>query len=322
MLPAMTAPLSADADAPFLDDVTAAPGGGVIRWLHASDGVRIRVGCWTGGDKGTVLLFPGRTEYLEKYGPAAVDLAARGYSTLTVDWRGQGLADRLMPDRARGHVRRFSDYQRDVAAVLHFACAQDLPRPWYLLAHSMGGCIGLRALHNGLPVRAAAFSAPMWGIRIMPALVPVAWVVSGTSRYIGRSDAYVPGSNASCYVVAQPFRDNVLTTDREMFGFMTRQAAEHPELALGGPSLNWLHEALREMRVLRRMPLPRLPVLTSIGSRERVVDVPAIRHIMARWPGGTLDVVEGAEHEIMMEGPAIRSAYYDRVTGFFDRHGR
>lgn len=316
----MNAPLAAEAAAPFHDDVTTAPQGGVIRWLHASDGVRIRVGYWRGGDKGTALLFPGRTEYLEKYGPAAIDLGQRGYSTLAIDWRGQGLADRLIADQNRGHVRRFADYQRDVGAVLQFAGGADLPRPWFLLGHSMGGCIGLRALHNGLPVRAAAFSAPMWGIRITPALVPVAWVVSGTSRYIGRSEAYVPGSNAGCYVVAQPFENNFLTTDRDMFGFMTRQASRHPDLALGGPSLNWLHEALREMLVLRRMQMPRVPAITSIGSRERIVDVTAVRQVMSRWPGGVLDVVEGAEHEIMMETPAIRAAFYDRITAFFDRH--
>ena len=304
--------------APFFEDVTTAPPGGVTTWTRTSDGVRIRLGFWPGGNKGTVLLFPGRTEYLEKYGPAAQELADRGFATLTIDWRGQGLSDRLIDDRARGHVRRFADYQRDVAALLRLAETADLPRPWFLLAHSMGGCIGLRALHNGLPVRAAAFSAPMWGIRIMAPLVPLAWMLSGASRYIGRSDTYVPGSSANCYVSTEPFAGNVLTTDPEMFDFMARQVRTHPDLALGGPSLNWLHEALREMRILGRMGPPRLPALVSIGSRELVVDVPAIRHIVSRWPGGMLDHVEGARHEIMMETPAIRAAYYDRITAFFD----
>jgi uncharacterized membrane protein YbhN (UPF0104 family) len=37
---------------------------------------------------------------------------------LTIDWRGQGLADRMLPDRRIGHVGKFSDYQTDLAAVL------------------------------------------------------------------------------------------------------------------------------------------------------------------------------------------------------------
>ena len=74
------------------------PQGGVAQWLTTSDGVRVRVAVW-GRDapKGTVLLFPGRTEYVEKYGRAAGDLLARGFATVAIDWRGQGLADRLQP---------------------------------------------------------------------------------------------------------------------------------------------------------------------------------------------------------------------------------
>ena len=104
------APLFAEADG---------PAGGVAYWLTTVDQIRIRVAVW-GHDaaKGTVLLFPGRTEYVEKYGRAATDLLTRGYATVTVDWRGQGLADRLQPNAALGHVADFKDYQLDVDAVV------------------------------------------------------------------------------------------------------------------------------------------------------------------------------------------------------------
>ena len=162
--------------APFFSDVDDGPAGGHAVWLTCDDGVRIRLGVWPhDGAKGTVLLFPGRTEYIEKYGRAAADLAARGYATLAVDWRGQGLADRLMQDRAPGHVVEFADYQRDVRAVIAAAQEMDLPRPWHLIAHSMGGCIGLRALHEGLPVASAVFTGPMWGIELPRAIRPMAF---------------------------------------------------------------------------------------------------------------------------------------------------
>jgi len=149
--------------APLFTDIHPGPEGGMAHWVETSDGKRIRVGHWpVSGAKGTVLLFPGRTEYIEKYGPAASDLAARGLGTIAIDWRGQGLADRLLDDPRVGHVDAFSDYQKDVAAMLRAARALSLPRPFYLLAHSMGGCIGLRAVIEGLPVQAAAFTGPMW----------------------------------------------------------------------------------------------------------------------------------------------------------------
>jgi len=57
--------------APFFADIDDGPEGGAAWWLTADDGLRIRLGVWSKeAAKGTVLLFPGRTEYIEKYGRA------------------------------------------------------------------------------------------------------------------------------------------------------------------------------------------------------------------------------------------------------------
>ena len=85
------------APAPFHADLAEGPAGARAHWVHTSDGLRIRLGHFPAEEpRGTVLLFPGRTEYIEKYGRTASDLAAGGYDTLCIDWRGQGLADRLL----------------------------------------------------------------------------------------------------------------------------------------------------------------------------------------------------------------------------------
>lgn len=306
--------------APFFAEVTEAPDGGRVTWRTCDDGVRVRIAVWKAGTRGTVLLFPGRTEYVEKYGPAAIDLAARGYSTATIDWRGQGLADRLLPDRATGHVARFGHYQRDVAALLAAVRDAEMPEPCFLLAHSMGGCIGLRAIHRRLPVRAVAFSGPMWGIRISTLLRPAAWALSVAGRLSGQGHRYAPGTTPETYVSFAPYADNMLTTDPGMYAFMQRQVAAHPGLSLGGPSLHWLHEALAETRALRALRPPALPCLTALGQRERIVDVDAVRQVMKHWPGAQLDEIAGAEHEVMMETPAIRAHFYDAVAALFDAH--
>jgi lysophospholipase len=129
--------------APFHAGLADAPPGATCVWLQAG-AARIRVAWWKAGDKGTVLLLPGRTECVEKYGRAAGDLVARGFSVITIDWRGQGLADRALPDRREGHVGDFSEDQQDLDAMLAEATRAGLPQPWFMLAHSMGGCIGLR----------------------------------------------------------------------------------------------------------------------------------------------------------------------------------
>jgi lysophospholipase len=306
--------------APLFADVAEGPEDGAAWWIAARDGVRLRVGLWNrGGSKGTVLICPGRTEYIEKYGRAAVSLAQSGYASLVIDWRGQGLADRLLDDTMSGHVHHFPDYQHDMAAMMDAAERLDLPRPWHLLAHSMGGCIGLRAVMQGLDVQSCAFSSPMWGIRISEALRPVAWWLSWGSHKLGLSHHYAPGTTADHYVLTEPFETNKLTNDPGMWAYMQRQIEAHPELGLGGPSLRWLYEALRETRALSQRSSPDLPCLTILGRDEDIVDVPRVADRMARWPRGHLEMVEGGRHETLMDTDATRARLFGLLCDFFDK---
>ena len=313
--------------APFCPDPERDGGGGGLvggraLWCRADDGLRLRLGLWPddpAGMRGTVLLFPGRTEYLEKYGVTATALAGRGLATLSIDWRGQGLADRLLADRNIGHVERFGDYQHDVAAMLAMAERLALPRPWFLLAHSMGGAIGLRALQGGLPVRAACFTAPMWGIALNPVVRLIAGVLIAPRHLGGLGHFYVPGTGRASYVATAPFDGNLLTTDPGMYRMLQRQIIDHPDLSLGGPSLTWLGEALSETRALTRAPAPDFPALTLLGENERIVDTRDVQRLMSRWPGGEIQTVLGAEHEILMETPPRRDWAIDRAVTFFGR---
>ncbi|MBR9841628.1 MAG: alpha/beta hydrolase [Rhodobacteraceae bacterium] len=307
--------------APFHTEVADGPATGAALWVKTTDGVRIRVAHWNKPDaKGTVLMFPGRTEYIEKYGRTATAFAERGYAMAAIDWRGQGLADRLIDDRDAGYVEDFPDYQLDVAAMLATLEALDMPKPWFLLGHSMGGCIGLRAVMSGLPVNAAAFSAPMWGIQMSSAMRPAAWALSWTSRRIGAGERLAPGTKSETYVLAEPFEGNTLTHDPDMYAYMQEQMRQVPDMALGGPSLHWLNEALCELRSLAARPAPDMPCLTFLGTDEQIVDTDAIKTRMADWPDGELVMIDGGEHEVLMELPAMRDQVHDACAAFFDAH--
>lgn len=308
-------------EAPLYHDVADAPADGRAFWLKAADGVRIRVGLWRhDGARGTVFLLPGRTEYVEKYGRAADELRLRGYAMLTVDWRGQGLADRPLDDKLSGHVGDFAEYQLDMDAMLVFARAQRLPEPYYMIAHSMGGCIGLRSLTRGLPFKAAAFTAPMWGILIAAWMRPLAIALTTASRWLNFDNRYAPGTGAKTYVLEAPFTGNSLTTDAEMWDYMRQQALAHPDLTLGGPSLGWLKAALTECHALTQQPSPEVPALVALGTQERIVDVGPIHARMTVWPRGTLDIYQGCEHEVLMERASARDNFFESATKLFHKN--
>ncbi|MGJ8544916.1 MAG: alpha/beta fold hydrolase [Sulfitobacter sp.] len=304
--------------APFFTDVAPGPAGGAAHWANTSDGKRIRVGHWPlAGAKGTVLLFPGRTEYIEKYGLTAGEFSRHGLATMSIDWRGQGLADRLLPDPLIGHVESFTDYQKDVGAMVRAARALNLPRPYFLLGHSMGGCIGLRAAIEGLSVQALAFSGPMWGIHISPHMRLPARVLSAVLPRIGKGHLTPPGTKRDPYVLTDPFEDNLLTTDRQYHDMMRDQLLAHPDLSLGAPSFIWLREALRETRHLAGRPGPNLPCVAWVGSNERIVDVPRIHERMEAWKGGRIEIVPGGEHEVLMEQEPIRTPVINAMADLF-----
>ena len=307
--------------APLFTEVADGPADGRAVWLKAADGVRIRAALWNPkAPKGTIFLLPGRTEYVEKYGRAAGELATHGYATLCVDWRGQGLADRVLPDKMIGHVGDFAEYQFDLDALIAFAKSENLPRPCYMIAHSMGGCIGLRGLMRGLDFKATAFSAPMWGILIAAWMKPIANVLATAARLFSFDNRYAPGTNGKTYVIEAPFTGNSLTTDPEMWDYMRQQALAHPDLSLGGPSYAWVRAALTECHALSLLPSPTTPTTCALGLQERIVDTGPIHARMARWPDGRLDLYSGSEHEVMMERPQTRDTFLSRAAELFDAH--
>lgn len=313
----MSAPGPHIDEAPLLIEASELPPEASAVWVQAEDGVRLRLGHLAKGSRGTVLCFPGRTEYVEKYARVARHFAAHDLGLLVIDWRGQGLAQRLCADWLRGHVGKFEDYQLDVAAMVAHAETLDLPRPWYLLAHSMGGAIGLQAVQNGLPVQAVGFSAPMWNLTMTPLARPLAQVLPRLADCLGFGGFRVPGTGDTPYVLEADPRDNLLTSDPESFTWFRNQVAAHPALGLAGPSFRWLRESMAEFTRIRETCCPDLPCRIYLGDHERIVSPEAIRRISACWEGAVLQTYPGGEHEVLMEKPEIRQAILNDLAAFF-----
>jgi len=302
-----------------LHDLLGVPQGGSARYVPTADGTNIRVAYWQGGERGTVLLFPGRTEYIEKYGRMVAKLQARGLNVVVLDWRGQGLSDRPDNRTDRGHVDHFHDYQQDVSAALSIPEIAELAGPRLLFGHSMGGCIGLRTLVDGLDLEAAVFSSPMWGLPGQKAAKHLLAVVNILGRPFGQHKNLVPGTKPGFYVSNFGFEGNELTNDADHYAMFRQHIAALPDLGLGGPTIHWAVEALREMDALFVADAPDVPVLTFLGTEENVVSAETIEKRVPRLPNGQLQVIDGGKHEIWMETPKIQSDVWDITDQFLDK---
>src|SRR5438552_4166784 len=127
------------------------PAGAVVEMITARDGITLRTARWPSlspKPKGTICLFQGRSEYIEKYFEVIRDLRARGFAVATLDWRGQGLSERALPNARKGHVHDFSEYDRDLEAFMKEVVLPDCPPPHFALGHSMGAAPVIRTAYH------------------------------------------------------------------------------------------------------------------------------------------------------------------------------
>lgn len=308
-------------EAKFYKEIAEGPSSAGAYWIQTEDKVRLRVGAYhTQGDsKGTILLMLGRFGYVERYGRVAQSFADNGFSTVVVDWRSQGLSDRMAEDPQAGHIHHFSDYQKDVSAMMQVAESLDMPKPYYLVGVSMGACIGLRSMLDGLPVAAAAFISPMWGIKMSAVQRIAAWPLSWVAKATGQGHRYVPGESGEIYVLETPFEDNNLTHNAGIYDYWVEQAKSAPELQIGGPTMTWLFEALSECRSLSSVPSPNIPCITFCGELDRLVDNDSIKARMAKWSNGEFSMIRNAKHDVLTEIPEVGGDVMSQIFEFFSK---
>src|SRR4051812_47039580 len=82
--------------------------------------------------RATMILLPGRAEFIEKHGDTVADLRRLGFAAAVVEWRGQGLSGRREPWRHRGHIDDFGDYLDDLDNALRRLEKLQAPRPWLM----------------------------------------------------------------------------------------------------------------------------------------------------------------------------------------------
>jgi lysophospholipase len=300
------APLIGVADAPV-------PEGGQAEWFEGRDGRRLRAALFpvAGPPRGSVVVSGGRTEAIEKYFEVVDELRARGFCVLVHDWRGQGLSDRLLADRMKGHGERAQDFLADYDALLE-AFAPWLPKPWIALGHSMGGCFNLLSLARGeRRLAGAAFTAPMLGVLTGVAPTSLARGLARLAVRLGGGAGALPGIGFD--PMAVPFEGNILTHDARRYARNQSQLAACPDLMLGVPTWGWLNvafEAMDELASGAGASRIGIPVCIVAAGDDRLVDVAAERLMAGRIPGARLVEVKEALHEIMQETDDVRAVFW------------
>lgn len=297
-----------------------APPGAIVEWIETRDGTMLRAARWTSGatSKGTVAILQGRAEFIEKYCEVVAELLHRGFDVVALDWRGQGLSDRALRNRNRGHIRHFRDYQDDLEALEDQILEPFCRKPWFALGHSMGGAILLDQAHAGRsPFERMVVIAPMI------ALFGLGWP-HATHRLaqflglLGFGRAFIPGGSGRSYML-KGFAGNVLTSDPERYARTAAFVEADPNVAIGDPTIRWVDAAFRLMRRFEPFEYPieiTTPTLVIAAGHDKVTDTAAIQAFASRLKCGRCLTLPGAEHEILMERQVFREQFWAAFDAF------
>jgi lysophospholipase len=289
-------------------------------YIRAPDSTSLRVARYhgQGASRGTVVVCMGFAETIEKYSEVVDELRARAFDVVVFDWRGQGLSARRVRVTSKGHIDDFSLYERDLIALEAQVLQPFCPRPWFALAHSMGGAVVLaQAAHHTSPFERMVLCAPMIAFahhahngfeRFAIELADLGGCgglrVPFTRRYRARFDR---------------FDDNVLTSDQPRFARWQKLRAGLGKSDIVVPTIGWVHAAFRQMDEFINPEYARhiyTPILVFAAGDDEIIDTRAVERFASRLKAGRAIALPYARHEILHERDDIRALFWAGFDAF------
>ncbi len=277
--------------------------------------------------RGTVLVVPGRREFIEKkYAEFGEEFVRRGFRVIIFEWRGHGLSDRFLADdkHQRDHIADFGTYVRDLNSFYENVVQQNLAVPLVICGHSMGSHLILRWLAEKNPpeVKAVVLTSPMLALgsnvmeRIGSALCFIA-------KNFGKGKNYIPFPGHHDYADSdRQFEGNMLTHDPQRFKVIQDYFDKAPRMAVGGVTWAWLAAATRSMRRTRRTKILQKiqqPILVMTGTEDCVTAAKYNQPFVTQLPNAENVMLSGARHDVMNEVKPIRDEAWRRIDAFLGR---
>jgi lysophospholipase len=302
------------------------PGGARPGFVTTRDGLKLRFASWRPTVRslaGTVLLVQGRSECIEKYFEVVAAFRRRGFHVVAFDLRGQGGSDRMLADPGKGHVDDFMEYVADIDA-LRMEVVAALPRPHFLVAHSMGAAATLLALDRGtMDFDRAVLLSPLTGLAGLR-LPGVASALAAALDFVALGTRYVPSGGAAPLAL-KPFAANRLTSDPVRYGRTASILAAAPQLGIGDPTVRWSQAMFQTFRRFADRDFGRkvlTPSLMLLAGADTLCSSPAAEALALRFRGCRPVIIPGARHELLFERDAIRSQVFAAIDAFIPGESR
>lgn len=267
--------------------------------------------------KKAIYISSGYTEAALKYKEVLYDLFNNGYSIYINDHRGQGLSGRLIENAQMGYIDSFQYFIEDMKYIYDHLIANKNYDKIYLLAHSMGGAIGMTYIQqNPQDFNAAAFSSPMLGFKP---------TICGFARILHDDEPQFAIGQSEYKNDKIPFEDNDLTGSKIRYQRMIEVFKKNPNAQLGGATYKWLLQSCEQFEYLfDNIDKIQTPFVLFSAEHEDIVDADAIYDFFkaAKELNKVCEYysIENTQHELLIEKDKQRIQTINTTLDFFSRY--
>ncbi len=305
---------------------------GVFAHFKSGDDLDIHYALFnTHDDAATIVVSPGRSESYLKYKELTYDLINQGYNVAMIDHRGQGLSSRELEDKEKGYVADFQNYVDDFHIFIEQVVKQQLGNQLYLLAHSMGGNIGILYMQqHPKTFVAASLSSPMIAINADPAPAWLAAPLIQSSHFFNTlftdQSSYFIGHGG---FKEKQFTNNDLMHSKVRFDIFQTLYKQTKKIQLGGVTLAWLDAAIASDKAIfaniKQLSTPIMVMqaeLDTVVSNEKQDEFcqQLHQHHADSCINGKAVVIKGAKHELLFESDAMRNQSLTTTLDWFNKH--
>lgn len=273
--------------------------------------------------RGTIFISHGFAESCSKYHEVIYYMLQEGYQVVLIEHRGHGRSRR--PEEkdfanTPTHMEHFQDYVDDMDHIVREILQKEMPGPYFLFAHSMGGAVAATYIEQHPDVfQKAIFTAPMFEINRKGIPKPLAKFIGFWNCATGKSKEFTVAQKP--FSLTPDFSASPCTGEARYLYYFHQQLA-HPEYQSAGSSNRWARECLRACDILLKPENCRkvnIPVLLFQADQDDFVYPGGQNRFIRQIPDGELVFVPGSKHEIYMSSDEITQKYWGIIFDFLAR---
>ena len=271
---------------------------------------------------GALVMLPGKSETYLKYAEFFYDLQELPLSLYSMDHRGMGFSERMLPDRLKMHVEHFDDYLQDLRTFLDTVVKAGGYERLFVLGHSTGSLIAALTLESHPEeFQAGVLCSPLFDLNAGPS---PGFVLRALARLLDRPGRHEVYSIGQKNIERLPFEKNTISHSYERWSLWEQEIIPNTEaIQFGGVTNRWIRESLTAgHRAVRGAEQIKVPLLLLQAEQDSLTKAGAQDRFCRRAPLCRKILMRGARHEILIEREDIRAAAIAHIKSFLNEQVR